>query len=75
LALLHRNVARQCDPDDYDKQMAFAIWYIEKEFHVGMIDDNFPLMKFYNLYDEYNIEQYNKAQNKQSGTDPNKTFR
>ena len=55
--------------------MAFAIWYIEKEFHVGMIDDNFPLMKFYNLYDEYNIEQYNKAQNKQNGTDSSKTFR
>lgn len=43
--------------------MAFGIYLVEKEFHVGMIDSEFPLLKFWNLLDKTNNRKYNKMMN------------
>ena len=34
---------------------------VEKEFHVGRIDDEFPALKFWNLFDEYNLNKYKES--------------
>ena len=44
--------------DKYDKEMAYTIFIIEKEFNVGLIDENFPAMKLFNLMDKYNLDRY-----------------
>jgi len=65
---VHKNLANKSNNfEDADKDLAFAVWYVEKEFHVGMVDEHFPLMKFFNLYDEYNIQKYNDIQTKSTG--------
>ena len=48
--------------------MNYAIWFLEKEFHVGLITDQFPAMKFMNLYNKYNIDRYNKETNPKKGS-------
>lgn len=43
--------------DDADKEMAYLIWVIEKEFNFPIFK-GFPLMKLFNLCDEYNCKKY-----------------
>ena len=45
--------------------MAYTVWFAEHEFHI-MVDADFPLMKFWNWFDEYNIKQYNRSQDHNS---------
>jgi len=56
--------------DDADRQLAFGVWYLEKEFNVGPIGECFPLMKFFNLLDEYNIGKYNKMMERDTPNSP-----
>ncbi len=59
MQILQNNLAKQTgDKEEYDAIIAFGIFYVEKEFNVGPIDDKFPLLKFWNLYDEENIRRY-----------------
>jgi hypothetical protein len=55
--------------------MAFAIWIIEKEFNVGPVTKDFPLMKIWNLFDEYNLEQWKKSQEQPGTSGKIKTMR
>ena len=79
MAILKQNLNKRTNNfDDYDKDMAFAIWYIEKEFHIGcLIDDSFPAMKFFNMYDDYNMNKYRELNEKGTTSDNGipKTFR
>jgi len=62
LELLRQNLAKQTnDFRDIEEQFAFAIWFVEKEFNVGPITDEFPLMKFFNLLDEGNLKKYEEV--------------
>lgn len=61
LNLLRNNLAKKTDNfQEIDKQYAFGVWTVEKEFHVGPLTSDFLLMKFWNILDKDNIEQYNK---------------
>lgn len=65
LARLRKNLASKItDFDQWDRDFAFAIFVIEKEFNVGPITRDFPILKLWNLLDEYNIEQYKKITKK-----------
>lgn len=56
--------------------MAFAVFWLEKEFNIGAIREDFPYMKFVNLWDEININRYNKVSEGQvKDTKGVKTFR
>lgn len=46
--------------------MAFAIFLVEKEFNVGPITSEFPMLKFFNLIDEKNSKRY--AESVKKGT-------
>ena len=61
--------------EEADKQFAFGIWYIEKEFNVGPITEDFLLMKYFNLVDEWNTNQYKRINESDGGTDKPKTIR
>ena len=54
---------------DIDKEYAYAIWLVEKEFNVGPITDDYLILKFWNLFDKDNIQRYNNDQqnNKPNG--------
>lgn len=57
---MNKSLASKTDQwEQYDKDMAFCIYLVEKEFNVGAIDDTFPLLKFWNLLDETNNKRYN----------------
>jgi len=76
LEILRRNVtSKDNDLKRYEEEMAFFIFYIEKEFNVGLITDDFPMLKVWNLIDEVNIDKYNNAINKGTSGGTNKTFR
>jgi len=67
LARISRNLAKKTNNfDRADKEYAYAIWLIEKEFNVGRIEGDFPAMKFWNLLDEENGNRY------KADTDPKK---
>jgi|TARA_Y100000310_G_scaffold103241_1_gene101527 hypothetical protein len=59
--------------EQFDKDFAFMVFYIEKEFNIGMITDDVPILKLYNLMDTYNLNKYNEINNpkKGSGSLPN----
>jgi hypothetical protein len=62
--------------DDLDKEMAFAIWFAEKEFHVGPITDEYPLMKLFALYEPSSLKKYEKiCKTGTPGSGMPKTFR
>lgn len=54
--------------DDIDREYAYAVWILEKEFNVGPIDENFLAMKFWNLLDETNTKRYNNDTNPKKGS-------
>lgn len=65
LELLRQNLAKQSNNfEKADMDLAYGIWIIEKEFNVGPITDDFPLMKFNNLLSEDNIKRYNESMEK-----------
>jgi hypothetical protein len=58
---LYNNLAKQGNNwEKYNEEMAFLIFLVEKEFNVGPILPTFPLLKFFNLVDEYNHKRYQK---------------
>jgi hypothetical protein len=60
----------------YDEEMAFYIFLVEKEFNVGPITEDFPLLKFLNLINVKNLNKYNEMMNKTStSNETSKTFR
>ena len=46
--------------EQYDAEMAYGIWIVEKEFNVGPITESYPMLKFWNLLDSENIKRYEK---------------
>jgi len=61
LELLRRNLARDSDKfKRADENMAFAIWILEKEFNVGPIKSDFPLMKIFSLLESEYSERYKR---------------
>jgi hypothetical protein len=63
--MLRQNLAKNnSNWEDYDDEIAFGIFIIEKEFHVGMVDETFPLLKFWNLFDDKNLNRYKRAMEK-----------
>lgn len=67
MARLTRSIASKTNNfDDSDKEHAYAIWIIEKEFNVGPITEDFPAMKFLNLLDEDNLKRFKNDQNPKS---------
>ena len=65
LELLRQNLAKQSNNfESADRDLAYGIWIIEKEFNVGPITDDFLLMKFNNLLSEDNIKRYNESMEK-----------
>lgn len=54
--------------DESEKDYAYAIWLIEKEFNVGKVDEHFPVMKFWNLLNPENAERY-KSKSSTTQTD------
>lgn len=40
--------------------MAYVIFIVEKEMHVGSITDEYPILKVFNLVDDYNLKRFNK---------------
>lgn len=60
MARLVKSVAeRTSNFESIDKEYAYAIWVLEKEFHIGMVGQEFPAMKFLNLVDMDNIKRFN----------------
>lgn len=55
--------------EDVDKDYAYGVWLIEKEFNVGKVTGKFPLMKFWNLLDKENVERYKRDSEGKSGGD------
>jgi len=47
---------------------------VEKDFNVGPITKDFPILKLWNLFDTENIKRYEKVTKKQTGKGAN-TFR
>ena len=61
LALIRKNLATKTNNfEEADQYLAYAVFLIEREFHVGKIDYDFPYMKFINLWDETNLDRYKK---------------
>lgn len=60
--------------DEYDEDIAYGIWFIEKEFNIGPIHDTFPALKFWNILDDQNIEKYKKMTEKDMPGKSVKTF-
>jgi len=59
LELLRKNLAGKTNNfEDIDKEFAFTIWVIEKDFNTGLLDENYPLMKFLNIVDKENVERW-----------------
>lgn len=72
--MLSRNLAKQTNNfEEIEDNLAFAIWLVEKEFNVGPIDDEFPLLKLNTLLEKKYHEKYERMTNPK-GTQP-KTFR
>ena len=69
MARLSRSIATKTDNfEQIDKEYAYAVWIIEKEFNVGPITDDFLAMKFWNLLDSDNAKRYkNETNPKRSG--------
>jgi hypothetical protein len=62
LELIRNNLAKSSnDFDEIDRQHAYAVWLIEKEFHVGVVSEDFLLLKFWNLWDDDNVRMYNES--------------
>ena len=55
---------------EYDKNFAYFVWLVEKEFNVGPVTSEFPVMKLFNLADEYNTKQYKQAMTKGMNSSP-----
>lgn len=58
-------LARSCSKETdnfkkWDENMAFTIFYVEVECHVGAIHEDYPYMKLLNLQDEVNLEKHKK---------------
>lgn len=45
--------------EEAEKEFAYMIFTAEKEFNVGLIDESFPMMKLWNLFDEDNLKRFN----------------
>ena len=76
LELLRKNLSQQTNNfEEADKDMAFSIWYVEHEFNVGPISEDFPLMKFFNLVDAENVKRWNKLQKSSNDSGGVKTLR
>jgi hypothetical protein len=73
--LFKNNLARKSNSwQEYDEEIAFGIFMIEKEFHVGMVDEHFPLLKFWNLFDETNAKKYEKTMKRATKSDGDDTW-
>lgn len=73
---LQQNLAKKTNNfEDIDKQYAYAIWIIEKEFHVGSITQEFPMLKFWNLMDKDNADKYKRDTDPKRHSDGGMTFR
>jgi len=46
---------------------------VEKQFHIS-IEEDYPLLKFYNFWDEHNVNKYNELEKLSTSTDA-KTMR
>jgi hypothetical protein len=69
LARLKRNLAARANNwIEYDKEIAYGIFIIEKEFNVGAITEDFPLLKFWNLLSEDNIKRFKSVQEQATKT-------
>lgn len=63
MARLQRNLASKTNNfEQQDKDLGYMIWIVEREFHTGPITDDFLVMKFWNLFDDYNIKRNKKEQ-------------
>ena len=59
MARIFGNLAKKTnDFEEAEKNLAYGVWLVEHEFNVGMIDEHFPAMKFFNLLDEENGRRY-----------------
>ena len=66
MARIQRNLAKKTNNfETIDKELAYAVFIIEKEFHVGAITHEFLAMKFWNLFDETNINRYSQDMSSQ----------
>ena len=75
LDILRRNISDTTNGfESIDREYAFAVWVVEKEFNVGPVTEDFLLMKFWNLFDDYNVETY-KAQSERAFSKDVKTIR
>ena len=64
MARLVKSVASKTDNfSKIDEEYAYAVWIVEKEFHVGVITDDFLAMKFWNLLDEKHGKRYKSDTN------------
>ena len=43
-----------------DEELAYVIWIAEKEFNIGSVNEDYPVMKLWNLIDKNHIERYRK---------------
>lgn len=56
-----------------DDEFSYRIWLIEKEFGIGPILDDFPLMKIFHYTNSEHVSRYNKEM-KKSSSSGTKTF-
>jgi len=66
--LLHKNLERNGSIDKADEDLAFTVWIVEKEFNVGPVNDDFPLLKLLNLVDKEHLRRYEMMIKSGSGT-------
>ena len=60
--MLRQNLAKHSgDFSEIDREYAYCVWFVEKEFHVGVVSEDFLLLKFWNLWDKDNVDRYNKS--------------
>lgn len=62
-----KNLAQKSNNfEEAEKAFAYAIWMVEKEFHVGFITEDTLMMKFWNLLNEENSKRYSDSMKKNS---------
>lgn len=77
LRRIHKNLTRKQQDDglyeQFDRELSWSIWIVEKEFHVGgIIDNDFPAMKLFNLCEKVHIERYDAMH--KTGTNSTKSL-
>lgn len=74
--MIQRNLDQKGALEKSDRDMAFLIMLAEREYHIR-IDDDFPVSKFLNWFDKYNLDKYKKMMNSSTPSKGSKptTFR